>query len=227
MARIFVVEDNPLIREAVAGYFKMEEHSVTEFAKIGDVLEAVKFGLPDLFVLDVVLEDGYGFSLAKKLKAEFDVPILFLSARGEESHRIMGFEAGGDDYVVKPFSPRELILRAGSLLKRFEKKEPEAGTTWSLGAQTLSVDVRSHQTRLNDAELRLTGAEWRILVYLIEHAGALVSREQILGECLNYYSDGSEKTVNTHIANLRKKLGDGEWVETVRSFGYRFMGKAS
>ena len=205
----------------------MEDHAVTEFGGIGEVLEAVKFGLPDLFILDVVLEDGYGFSLAKRLKAEFDIPILFLSARGEETHRIMGFEAGGDDYVVKPFSPRELILRAGSLLKRFERKAPEGIAVWHLGADTLSIDIRSHQILLNGAEIKLTGAEWRILMFLIEHASVLVSREQILGECLNYYFDGSEKTVNTHIANLRKKLDKGGWIETVRSFGYRFTGQRS
>jgi DNA-binding response OmpR family regulator len=111
MARIFLVEDNESIREAVAGYLKLEEHEVIEFGGVADVLEVMRHRAPDLAILDVMLPDGSGFALAKKIRAVSRVPLVFLTAREAESDRITGFELGADDYVVKPFSPKELVLR--------------------------------------------------------------------------------------------------------------------
>lgn len=229
MPRVLIVEDNQLIREAVAGYFKMDDYEVVDFPGVQGVMESLDFSAPDLIILDILLEDGNGITLAKKIRARgIETPILFLSARDDESHRIMGFEAGGDDYVIKPFSPKELLLRAKALLKRSGAGIPEAETMqrcWTNGDQTLLIDSAAHRVLLNGEEIKLTGAEWKILTFLADKEDIVVSREQILGECLNYYFEGSDKTVNTHMANLRSKLGSGEWVETVRGFGYRFTGK--
>jgi len=124
MAEIIIVEDNDAIREAVGSYLRLDGHGVREFGRVQGVLEAVKMKNPDLLILDVMLPDGDGFQLAKRIRERSQVPMLFLTARTSESDRITGFEVGGDDYVVKPFSPKELALRVRSILRRTERGKP-------------------------------------------------------------------------------------------------------
>ena len=226
MARIFIVEDNESIREAVAGYLKLEEHEVIEFGGVADVLEVMRHKTPDLAILDVMLPDGSGFALAKKIRAESKVPLVFLTAREAESDRITGFELGADDYVVKPFSPKELVLRVQALLRRSgAAASPRNGDgCWEHRGARLCLDAAGHRALLGAAELDLTAAEWKILEHLALNAGIVVSRERLLGESLGYAYEGSERTIDTHVKNLRAKLGDPDWVETVRGFGYRFAG---
>lgn len=226
MARIFIVEDNESIREAVAGYLKLEEHEVIEFAGVADVLEVMRHTAPDLAILDVMLPDGSGFALAKKIRAVSRVPLVFLTAREAESDRITGFELGADDYVVKPFSPKELVLRVQALLRRSDTAAAPKGADgcWEHGASKLCLDAAGHRAMLGASELDLTAAEWKILDRLALNAGIVVSRERLLGESLGYAYEGSERTIDTHVKNLRAKLGDPDWVETVRGFGYRFAG---
>ena len=226
MARIFLVEDNESIREAVAGYLKLEDHEVVEFAGVADVLDVMRHRPPDLAILDVMLPDGSGFALAKKIRAASGVPLVFLTAREAESDRITGFEIGADDYVVKPFSPKELVLRVQALLRRSgAAAAPQgAGGCWVHGASRLCLEAAAHRAVLDEADLGLTAAEWKILEHLALNAGIVVSRERLLGESLGYAYEGSERTIDTHVKNLRAKLGDPDWVETVRGFGYRFAG---
>ena len=226
MARIFIVEDNESIREAVAGYLKLEEHEVIEFGGVADVLEVMRHKPPDLAILDVMLPDGSGFALAKKIRAESKVPLVFLTAREAESDRITGFELGADDYVVKPFSPKELVLRVQALLRRSgaAASPPSGDGCWEHRGARLCLDAAGHRALLGAAELDLTAAEWKILEHLALNAGIVVSRERLLGESLGYAYEGSERTIDTHVKNLRAKLGDPDWVETVRGFGYRFAG---
>jgi len=225
MARIFLVEDNESIREAVAGYLRLEEHEVVEFGGVADVLEVMRHTPPDLAILDVMLPDGSGFALAKKIRAESPVPLVFLTAREAESDRITGFELGADDYVVKPFSPKELVLRVQALLRRAGSAAPRgADGCWERGASRLCLDAAGHRATVDGAPLELTAAEWKILERLALNAGVVVSRERLLGESLGYAYEGSERTIDTHVKNLRAKLGDPGWVETVRGFGYRFGG---
>ncbi len=227
MATLVFVEDNDSIREAASSYLRLDNHEVYEFGRLGGVLEAIRMKNPDLIILDVMLPDGDGFQFAKKIRSFSQIPILFLTARSSESDRITGFEVGGDDYVAKPFSPKELVLRVKSILKRTKRTdmgEKKIGS-WQLEESVLKIDSVAHRATINEKELQLTAAEWKILWTLATNEGTVFSRDRLLGECLDYRAEGSERTIDTHIKNLRVKLGDSGWLETVRGWGYRFAGK--
>lgn len=231
MPCIVLVEDNTLIREAVAGYLKLEGHSVIEFGGVTGVMETVKRNVASLLVLDVMLPDGSGFALAKAIRAESDVPLIFLTAKDSESDRILGFELGADDYICKPFSAKELVLRIQALLRRTEGKdtgESDPSGLWYLEAdggkeKEASIDTLKHELMVDGKPVALTSAEWKMLIFLASNCEQVVSREQILSECFKYFFEGSERTVDTHIANMRSKLGSG-WIGTVRGYGYKFNG---
>jgi len=226
--RVFIVEDNELIRDAVAEYFEVSGYEVAAFENLEDARDAFKHQSPDIIILDVMLPDGNGFQFAKEVRREKNMPILFLTAKEQESDRIMGFEVGGDDYVVKPFSNKELLLRVKALLRRSYSEDTanKLGEVmnWRRGAESLTIDTRSRKVFRNSQELHLTSTEWNLLIFLAERPDQAVSRDSLLGECLGYLYSGSERTVDTHIANLRKQLGNEEWIETIRGFGYRFAG---
>jgi DNA-binding response OmpR family regulator len=227
MATVLIVEDNPLIIEALSSYLQLENYKTIEFQKAEGVLDTVKRGVADLAILDIMLPDGNGYALAKQIRQISDIPLMFLTAKDSESDRILGFEVGADDYVCKPFSTKEVVLRVQALLKRSNSvpQTESAIRFWSFKENTMKINTEKHQLFLNGKEVYLTGAEWKILLYLAEYANQVISREKILSECLNYFFEGSERTVDTHIANLRSKLGDNDWIVTIRGFGYRFSGK--
>lgn len=228
VSRVFVVEDNTLIRDSVSEYFQVNGFEVLPFERAQGVLDALGVSRPDVIILDIMLPDMSGYMLAQQIRAHSSVPIIFLTAREEESDRVMGFEVGGDDYVVKPFSTKELYLRTRAILRRLQSDnsaEREHGT-WRRGGDVLTVDTKSRRALLNDKDISLTNAEWQIMTYLAFREGRAISRQQILGECLGYHVEGSERTVDTHIANIRSALGNPDWIETVRAFGYRFVPEA-
>lgn len=237
MSKIFVVEDNAGLLDAIGSYLEVEGHKVVSFDRIAGVYEAAKMGFPDLMILDVMLPDGDGFHLARRIKKDNDIPILFLTARTSESDRITGFEIGADDYVVKPFSMRELVLRVRSILGRTQRDSNKASKeqlhTWMLDSE-MAEDHKPHKLELNEnshlclhdgIEVKLTATEWKILSFLAEREKVVVSREKLLGMCLDYLAEGSERAINTHMKNIRAKLTINGWIETVRGFGYRFVGK--
>lgn len=227
MARIFVVEDNDGLRETIASYLRLDDHSVTCFGKLAGLDEAIRMQKPDLIILDVMLPDGDGFHFARRLRSGDHTPIVFLTARTSESDRITGFEVGGDDYVVKPFSNKELMLRVRALLRRVHEERGNSPGRWMLddaGARhDLELDEAGHLCRHDQVSVTLTAAEWKILRQLAEQPGIVVSRERLLGS-LDYTAEGSERTIDTHIKNIRIKLGKAPWIDTVRGFGYRFVG---
>jgi two-component system phosphate regulon response regulator PhoB len=230
MARIFVVEDNESLRDAVVSYLSLNDHEVVAFDRVQGVLDAAATRTPDLLVLDVMLPDGNGFALARELRRRQDVPIVFLTARTAESDRITGFEVGGDDYVIKPFSPRELSLRVEAILRRYgrERSQSVGARRWQKDGHMLEIDEESHRAYLDGEEVRFTLAEWSILLYLAGNAGRVTTRETLLGECLDYQVAGySDRTVDTHVKNIRAKISNAEWIETVRGMGYRFAGAPS
>lgn len=234
MARIFVVEDNQGLRDTIVSYLRLEEHDVVPFGRIAGVEDAARMQQPDLLILDVMLPDGDGFHLARRLRRYCASPIVFLTARTTESDRITGFELGADDYVVKPFSNKELMLRVRALLRRSQTAAETVPAGRAALRWTLLHDGNEHQLELNEAghlcrhdgsEISLTAAEWKILSYLAQNPSIVVSRERLLGVCLDYLAEGSERTIDTHIKNIRTKLGKSPWIDTVRGFGYRFSGR--
>ncbi len=228
MAHIYVVEDNESIREAVTGYLQLADHEVSGFGDLAGTKAGLEEHKPDLIIMDVMLPDGDGFIFAKELLSRQSIPIIFMSARESESDRITGFEIGADDYIVKPFSPKELVLRVAAVLKRVSGPAVHVSShSWVLDGHNLTTDEDSHKASLDSEALKLTAAEWKILLYLSSNNGAVVTREQILDRCLEYSFEGYDRTVDTHIKNLRSKLGLSSWIETVRGYGYRFAGEVT
>ncbi|MGE4465504.1 response regulator transcription factor [Sphaerochaeta sp.] len=222
---IYIVEDHDVIREGVRQYLELSGYTVRGFGTLKAAKEAVTSQLPNLLIQDVMLPDGDGFAFVKQLKQKCDCPVIFMTARSEESDRILGFELGADDYISKPFSPKELVLRVQAVLRRYHNGSyhPSDGRLY-VGEHWMNFDEQNHRLEVDDTEAVLTAAEWRILSYLIENSHHLVSRSQILEECFDYNVESYERVVDTHIKNIRSKLGDGPWIETVRGYGYRFIG---
>lgn len=179
--------------------------------------------IPDLVILDLMLPDIPGTEICRSLRANkqtANIPIVMLTAKGEEIDRVVGFELGADDYVVKPFSVRELLLRIRVILKRIESTTsgPE-----ELVHGCLTVDVGGHRTRVEGKDLDLTALEFRLLVTLFERRGRVQNRDQLLTDVWGYQTGVTTRTVDTHVKRLREKLGPaGEYIETVRGVGYRF-----
>lgn len=183
---------------------------------------AAREPVPDLVLLDLMLPDIAGTEVCRRLRAEpltASVPVVMLTARGEEIDRVVGFEVGADDYVVKPFSVRELLLRVGAILRRVAPGEvaPERITFGRI-----TVDEAGHRVWLDDAELSLTALEFKLLVTLLARRGRVQSRDRLLDDVWGYEADVTTRTVDTHVKRLREKLGPaGAYVETVRGVGYR------
>jgi len=220
LARILVVEDHAPIRDGVAAYLRQDGHEVdTRADGSGLAEEELDY---HLLILDVMLPGRDGFSLARDLRSRLLVPFLFLTARGDEEDRIAGWELGAVDYVVKPFSPRELVLRVRSILRRTEMPVPQR--QYRLAGQVLLADRAARRLTLNGQEVFLTPGEWSFLETFLEAPGKALSRKALMVRALDYYVDTGERTVDTHIKNLRAKLGLVPWIETVRGLGYRFAG---
>ncbi len=229
MKLIYIVEDHDVIREGVRQYLELSGFKVQTFADLKSARDAFAKLVPDLLIQDVMLPDGDGFAFVKQLRQSVDCPVIFMTARIAESDRILGFELGADDYITKPFSPKELVLRVQALLRRIDSNTVKAPVVvhWTAGNGTLEFDEGEHRMTVDGNPVVMTAAEWRILEYLIHNAGLLITRAQILEECFEYSFESYERIVDTHIKNIRAKMGaDYPWIETVRGYGYRFIGKA-
>ncbi len=229
MKLIYVVEDHEVIRSGVVQYLSLSGYQAEGFKCLSDAKAAFESRTPDLLIQDVMLPDGDGFSFVKELKARTPkLPVIFLTARIDESDRILGFELGADDYIVKPFSPKELVLRIQALFRRLDDAQGSKSSAYSYsdGANELVIDDDIHRLTINGTEISLTAAEWRIVFYLASNSPNLITRAQILEECFDYSFESYERVVDTHIKNIRTKLKPGDWIETVRGYGYRFSGAA-
>jgi DNA-binding response OmpR family regulator len=220
---ILVVEDDTDILRLVTYNLKSAEFEVLTAQDGYGALSLAKKHLPQLVILDLMLPGLDGFEVCKELKrspATKNIPILMLTARGEEMDRVVGLELGADDYVVKPFSPRELVLRVRAILRRFAPEElPMTG--WQRNG--LGVRFDSHRVTIDNQETILTATEFRLLAELIRNLGKVLTRDQLLDKVWGYQFDGYARTVDTHIRRLRQKIGPyAEWIETVRGVGYRF-----
>jgi two-component system phosphate regulon response regulator PhoB len=226
--RILLIEDEPDIAE-VLQYNLEKEGFVVETARRGDSgLEAVRREAPDLILLDLMLPGMDGLELTRLLKRDGGtarVPIVMLTARGEEVDRIVGLELGADDYISKPFSPREVVLRVKAVLRR-RRPEPAAASGSDrqpdLTVGGIRLDIAGHQLRIGNEEIPLTATEFRLLRLLLERAGRVQTRGQLLTDVWGYAEDIDSRTVDTHIRRLRRKLGpEADRIETVIGVGYR------
>lgn len=226
--RVLVVEDEPDIAALIAYQLTREGFRVETAGTGPEALQAISRDIPDLVVLDRMLPGLSGDEVLQRLKEEAatsNIPVLVLTAKREQEDRIKGLELGADDYLTKPFSPRELVLRVQAILRRVR----EAGVTAGgrvLKAGPIRVDLGSHQATLNGEEMNLTPTEFRLLQALMERRGRTQSRKQLLEKAWDVEPGASERiqtrTVDMHVRRLRGKLGEtGEWIETIRGFGYR------
>ena len=212
--KILVVEDEDAIADPLGEGLRREGFEVDRVETGAGALDAPT---PDLVLLDLRLPDLDGTEVCRRLRARSDVPIIIVSAKGEEIDRVVGLELGADDYVVKPFGFRELLARIRAVMRRVR---PEDGDD-VLRAGRLEVDVRARRASVAEMELELTPKEFDLLAVLAGDSGAVVTRERILREVWQTDWFGSSKTIDVHVASLRKKLGDARWIETVRGVGLR------
>ncbi len=223
MKRVLVVDDEESILKVVE-YALSQAGFEVHTAADGDGAVALYVQIqPDLLILDVMLPGKSGLDIARDLRtASDDVPIIMLSARGDEVDRILGLEFGADDYVTKPFSPRELVSRVKAILRR-TSPPPEQDASITVGA--LRIDTLARQVLLGDARVHLTTSEYRILVHLAKHPGRAFSRDDILTVLWEESPTGDERAIDVHIHNMREKLEadpkNPEYLLTVRGFGYR------
>ncbi len=226
--RVLVVEDEPDIAALIAYQLTREGFRVETVGNGTDALKAVNREIPDLVVLDRMLPGLSGDEVLRTLKGEGPtraIPVLMLTAKREQEDRIRGLELGADDYVAKPFSPRELVLRCQAILRRMQEPGAAPGAR-VLRAGPLRMDLSAHQATLDGEELNLTPTEFRLLQTLMERRGRTQSRRQLLEKAWDVEAEIADRiqtrTVDMHVRRLRAKLGSaGDWVETVRGFGYR------
>ena len=224
MSRILVADDEERIRQIIRKYGEFEGHAIAEAA---DGMEAVRLCREqdfDIVVMDVMMPELDGFSACREIRKTKNIPMLMLSARGEEYDRIHGFELGADDYVVKPFSPRELMMRIDAIVKRSRRQE-EAPSREVLELEGLRIDFTGRTVWVDGQQVDLSPKEYDLLFYMARNRGIALSRDTLITQVWGYDFCGDDRTLDTHIKLLRKELGaHSSRIVTLRGVGYRFDG---
>jgi DNA-binding response OmpR family regulator len=224
MSRVLIVEDDRDIAELIAHYLQKAGHAAEIVASGSAALPRAKDTTPDLLILDRMLPGMDGLLVCQALRADpatAAIPVIMLTARGEEAERIQGLELGADDYVTKPFSPRELMARVAALLRRTQRPV-KAATSAPLRYGPLTIDIDRHVVAVDGQEVRLTAKEFLLLQYLVEHRGRVLSRDLLLSDVWGYQYTGGTRTVDVHIRRLREKLPFlSDAIATIKQFGYR------
>jgi DNA-binding response OmpR family regulator len=223
-ATVVVVEDEPAIAEAVAARLRAEGFAVETASDGPSGVELCRHAAPDVVVLDVMLPGFDGLEACRRIQAERPVPVLMLTARDAETDVVVGLGVGADDYVTKPFSARELVARVKALLRRAERAAERAGQA-PIVAGELEVDPAGRRVRVGGREVRLTPTEFELLLHLVRSPGVVFSRERLLSEVWGYAGGAGERTVDTHVAGLRRKVG-ARWIRTAHGVGYAFEGRS-
>ena len=223
--KILIIEDEPDIRRNLEYNLGREGFKASSVGSLDEANEKLKLKKFDLILLDLMLPDGSGLDLCKKIKSNSETeatPIIILTAKDDEVDKVVGFELGADDYVTKPFSVRELILRVKAILKRSDTKTKEVVEVERQFGD-LKIDVDSHEVHVDSQLIELTALEFRLLKELVDKRGRVQSRDQLLSEVWGYNAEVTTRTVDTHIKRLREKLGSmGKYVQTIRGVGYKF-----
>ena len=219
--KLLIVDDEQKIRQLITKYAVFEGYEVAEAENGMQAIEMARKESFDLIIMDIMMPELDGFSASREIRKACTVPIILLSARGEEYDKIHGFELGIDDYVVKPFSPRELVARVKVVLARTMPKTQEGGESFVFG--DLVIDTASHSVKIAGEEAPLTPKEFDLLVFLVSNKGLALSREKILQKVWNYDYYGEDRTVDTHVKMLRSHLGKyRDNIVTVWGIGYKF-----
>lgn len=231
MYNILVVDDETRIRSIIKKYAEFEGHTVTEAA---DGMEAVHFSRNakfDIIIMDIMMPEMDGFSACREIRKTSQTPIIMLSARGEEYDKINGFEIGIDDYVVKPFSPKELMLRIEAVMKRVTRaaelnEAKKEHRVVSLDGGRLKADFTARIVYIDDERIEMSPKEYDLFFYMLENRNVAISRERFISDVWGYDFYGDVRTLDTHIKLLRKSLGRyADMIVTLRGVGYRFEGK--
>ena len=224
-SNILVVEDDSDIAELVVRYLEKAGYATTHMSSGRDALDAVRSKAPDLVVLDVMLPHLDGLEVCRLLRAgsaTAAIPIIMLTARAEESERIVGLEIGADDYLAKPFSPNELVARVRALLRRTQRVTPPPAGVNTYGS--IALDAERHTVSSSGREVVLTAKEFLLLEYLLQHRGRVLSRDLLLEDVWGYKYTGGTRTVDVHVRRLREKVPPlGEALVTVKQFGYKLL----
>lgn len=222
MKHIFIVDDEKRIRDLIEMYLKKEGYKTTTFQSADGVLSAIREYMPDLLILDIMMPGLNGLDLCKEIRKISEVPIIFVSARSDELDRILGLELGADDYLAKPFSPRELVVRIKTILKRTTR--PIGHTDEVLKSKDLEIYVNRRMVKCNGQDIPFTIKEYEVLEFLMKNIDLPLSREQIIESIWGYDYDGYDRNVDDTIKRVRKKLKTAKstiQIKTVWGYGYR------
>ncbi|NLI80530.1 MAG: response regulator transcription factor [Deltaproteobacteria bacterium] len=224
--KILVVEDDPDILQLLTYTLQSAGFAVLTSQDGYEALNSVRLHHPELILLDLMIPGIDGFEVCRELKRSPEtksIPVIMLTAKGEEIDRIVGLELGADDYVVKPFSPRELLLRIRAILRRSIPETNLEVKHWE--NEGFRIDLEAHKVSIDGVEIPLTATEFKLLAELVRNRGKVQTRDQLLDKVWGYQFEGYARTVDTHVRRLRQKVAPySEWVETVRGVGYRFRG---
>lgn len=222
MKNILIVDDEADIRNLIRKYAEFEGYYVDEASNGLEAIDKVRSFTYDLIILDVMMDGLNGFETCRAIRKEFDTPIIMLTAKTQNQDKYQGFDLGVDDYVTKPFSPKELMYRIQAVLKRSLNESTLTQYKW----QQLCINKQAHTVTINDEPVELTPKEYELLLLFVENRGIVLQREQILNHVWGYDFNGDDRTLDTHIKRLRRKLKQySSWIVTVRSVGYRFEPK--
>ena len=226
MEKILVVDDEARIRDIIRQYAEFEGFACLEaedgLAAYQMVKEAAEQKEPfDLILLDIMMPNWDGITTLRKIREFSDVPVILLTAKGEEYDKIFGFDLGADDYVVKPFSPKELMSRIKAILKRVQRSRPEENETYTF--RGLSVDPRSYEVKIDGKKVPMTPKEFELLLYFIRNRNVVITRDTLLNQIWGYDFYGDSRTVDTHIKMLRSNLGEyRDLIKTIWGVGYKY-----
>lgn len=221
MPKILIVDDEQKIREVIREYSEFNGYEVAEAADGMEAVGLCRLNDYDLIIMDIMMPKLDGYSACKEIKKNKDIPVIMLSARGEEYDKLFGFELGIDDYVVKPFSPKELMARINAVLARSGQKHEQQPDI--LKFDGLEINIPARTVTVDGSKVELTPKEYELLFYLVENKNIALSRNKLLSDIWGYDFFGDDRTIDTHIKNLRNNLGPyRDYIVTLRGVGYKF-----